>query len=86
MSGRDLLTVSSSLFEPPRSFLLRFPATVGVGALLGFGIMVSATVANIFILHHDFIHSTIPAIIFAMIAWTYRSQILKLMRCGNRDF
>ena len=31
--------------------LLLFPATIGIGALLAFGIMVGATIANIFILH-----------------------------------
>jgi putative oxidoreductase len=61
------------------AILLLLPATIGVGALLGFGVMVGATIANIFVLHHDFIHSTIPAIIFAVIAWTYRNQVLKLI-------
>ena len=60
--------------------LLLFPATIGIGALLAFGIMVGATIANIFILHHDFVHSTIPAIIFAIIAWKFRGQILKRLR------
>jgi hypothetical protein len=69
----------TGLCETLAAFLLLFPATVGIGALLGFGVMAGATIANIFILHHDFIHSTIPAIIFAMIAWTYRNEVLKLI-------
>ena len=60
--------------------LLLFPATIGIGALLAFVITVGATIANIFILHVDFVHSTIPAIIFAIIAWKFRGQILKLIR------
>ena len=71
--------VFTGLCEFATAVLLLFPATIGIGALLGFGVMAGATIANIFILHHDFIHSTIPAIIFAMIAWTYRNQVLKLI-------
>ena len=73
----------TGICELSTAILLLFPATIGIGALLGFGVMV--TIANIFILHHDFIHSSIPAIILALIAWTHRSQLLKLVRSGDRN-
>jgi putative oxidoreductase len=74
----------TGLCELATAILIVFPATIGVGALLGFFVMVGATIANIVVLHHDFIHSAIPAIIFAMIAWTYRGQLLKLIGLGDR--
>ena len=77
--------IFTGICELLTAILLLFPATIGIGALLGFGVMVGATIANIFILHHDFIHSSIPAIILALIAWTHRSQLLKLVRSGDRN-
>lgn len=76
--------IFTGLCELATAILIVFPATIGVGALLGFFVMVGATIANIVVLHHDFIHSAIPAIIFAMIAWTYRGQLLKLIGLGDR--
>jgi putative oxidoreductase len=76
--------IFTGLCELATAALLLFPATIGVGALLGFCIMVGATIANIFVLDHDFIHSSIPAIIFAVIAWTYRGQIVKLVALADR--
>jgi putative oxidoreductase len=70
--------IFTGICELLTAILLLFPATIGIGALLGFGVMVGATIANIFILHHDFIHSSIPAIILALMAWTHRRQLLKL--------
>jgi putative oxidoreductase len=77
--------IFTGLCELATAILIVFPATIGVGALLGFFVMVGATIANIVVLHHDFIHSAIPAIIFAMIAWTYRGQLLKLIGLGDRQ-
>jgi putative oxidoreductase len=77
--------IVTGLCELVSGFLLLFPATIGVGALLGFGIMVGATIINIFILHVDFIHSSIPAIIFAIIAWTRRGQLLRTAGFGHRN-
>ena len=76
--------IFTGLCELATAILIVFPATIGVGALLGFFVMVGATIANIVVLHHDFIHSAIPAIIFAMIAWTYRGQLLELIGLGDR--
>ena len=76
--------IFTGLCELATAILIVFPATIGVGALLGFFVMVGATIANIVVLHHDFIHSAIPAIIFAMIAWTYRGQLLKLIGLWDR--
>ncbi len=77
--------IFTGLCELATAILIVFPATIGAGALLGFFVMLGATIANIVILHHDFIHSAIPAIIFAMIAWTYRGQLLKLIAFGDRQ-
>jgi len=76
--------IFTGLCELATAILIVFPATIGVGALLGFFVMVGATIANIVVLRQDFIHSAIPAIIFAMIAWTYRGQLLKLIGLWDR--
>lgn len=77
--------IFTGLCELVTGLLLLYPATIGIGALLGVGVMVGATIANIFILHHDFIHSSIPAIIFAIIAWTHRGQLLRMVGSGDRN-
>lgn len=56
---------------------LLYPATVGVGALLGAITMAFATFANVAI-GHDPIHSTVVAIAFLAIAWERRSQLIAL--------
>lgn len=64
--------IFTGLCEIATAVLLMVPTTIGFGALLGFAVFVGATVANIFVLHHDYIHSTIPAVIMLVIAWIYR--------------
>jgi uncharacterized membrane protein YphA (DoxX/SURF4 family) len=75
--------IFTGVFELVTGLLLLYPATIGIGALLGVAAMVGATIANIFILHHDFIHSSVPAIIFAIIAWTRRGDLLRMVGSGD---
>ena len=56
---------------------LLYPATVGLGALLGAITMAFATLAN-FTIGHDMIHSTVIAVAFLAIAWERRSQLFAL--------
>lgn len=71
--------IFTGLCEIATATLLMFPTTIGFGALLGFAVFTGATVANIFVLHQDYIHSTVPAIIMVIIVWNYRVQPLRLL-------
>jgi len=66
------------------AILLLFPGTIEIGALPGLGVMAGATIADRFILRHDVVHSTMPAVIFAIIAWTLRSQLPQAIGLGDR--
>lgn len=68
----------TGMMEIFMGFALLYPATTGLGALVGAAAMILATSANLYI-GHDPIYSAVLAGLFLVIAWTKRDQLVAIV-------
>lgn len=65
----------TALLELGGAALLLWPSTTAFGALLLTIVSVGAFLAQLLVLHEDFIHAIVLAVILGAIAWMHRDQL-----------